>query len=116
MPFAPAGDNESFEVTPQRLRDTAPVFHKASQDTADLVRSLNVSAQQLITEMSAELNKSPTSLQHLCDRWRTSMNSLVNALDKVGSNLDVAGGSYTSTDQNVSNTFQKERRGGFGRE
>ncbi len=117
MPFVPAGDNESFEVTPERLRDTAPIFHKASQDTADLVRTLNASAQQLINEMSSELSKSPTALQHLCDRWRTSMNSLASALDKVGSNLDAAGGGYTSTDQNVSNSFQRYRHGGgFGRE
>ena len=116
MPFVPTGDNESFEVTPQRLRDTAPIFHKASQDTEDLVRTLNASVQQLVNEMSSELNKSPTSLQNLCDRWRTSMNSLASALDKVGSNLDVASGGYTSTDQNISNSFQKYRRGGFGRE
>jgi WXG100 family type VII secretion target len=116
MHFVPAGNNESFEVTPERLRDTAPTFHKASQDTVDLVHTLNASTQQLINDMSSELNKSPTALQHLCDRWHTSMNSLANALDKVGSNLETAGGSYTSTDQHVSNSFQKSDRGGFGRE
>ncbi len=117
MPFAPyGGDTESFEVTPQRLSATAPIFHKASQDTEDLVRTLNASVQQLTNEMSSELPKSPSALQSLCDRWRTSMNSLANALDKVGTNLDMAGGGYTSTDQSVSNSFQKYRHGGFGRE
>ena len=116
MPFVPTGGNESFEVTPQRLQDTAPLFHKASQNTADLVHTLNASVQQLVNEMFSELDKSPASLQHLCDRWCMSMNSLANALDKVGSNLDVAGGAYTSTDQHVSATFQKDKPRGFGRE
>ena len=119
MPFVPVGgsDDESFEVTPERLRDTAPQFHKASHDTADLVRNLNSSVQQLVDEMTSELNKSPTALQHLCDRWRVSMNSLAHALDKVGTNLDAAGGNYSTSDHNVSNSFQQYRRGGgFGRE
>jgi len=69
MPFVPAGngDTESFEVTPERLRNTAPLFHKASQDTIDLVHTLNSSAQHLINEMTTELDKSPVSLQYLCD-------------------------------------------------
>jgi uncharacterized protein YukE len=109
----PSDGGDSLEVTPQRLRDTAPLFHKASHDTADLTYSLNKSVQQLIIDMSSELQKSPVSLQHLCDRWHDSMNTLASALDKISSNLDAASTDYHGADKHVANTFQSHTYKGF---
>jgi uncharacterized protein YukE len=109
----PSKGGDSLEVTPQRLRDTAPLFHKASHDTADLAHSLNKSVQLLINDMSSELQKSPASLQHLCDRWHASMNSLASALEKVGGDLDTAGRDYHGADKHAANAFQSHTYKGF---
>jgi WXG100 family type VII secretion target len=119
MPHTPIGSdsNESFEVTPQRLRDTAPSFYKASQDTSDLVRHLNSITQQLIDDMSSELSKSPDALERLADRWRNAMWSLCASLEKVGGNLDAAANKYHTTDNGVANSFTSTSQAkGFGNE
>ncbi len=95
------GSNESFAVTPQRLRDTAPNFHKASQDTADMLLNLNSMTQQLITDMLllSELSRYATALENFYERWRISMLCLSTALSKVGITLEEAAGDYVTADQ-----------------
>jgi WXG100 family type VII secretion target len=112
MPHIPiGGSDESFEVTPQRLQDTAPLFYKASQDTSDLVQQLNSETLKLINEMASELSKSPNALENLSDRWRNAMWSLCTSLEKVGNNLDAAANGYHTTDHNVANSFTPRGKG-----
>jgi uncharacterized protein YukE len=75
---------------------------------------LNSITQQLIDDMSSELDKSPDALQHLADRYRYAMWSLCASLEKVGANLDAAANGYHNTDHNVANSFTSSGKG-FGR-
>jgi len=92
-------DSDYINVSPERLRETASVFQKASQDTFDLVNNLSGTAQQLINDMYAELHHSPAALERLCNRWYNATTSLGDALLEVAHNLDTAAGNYQSTDQ-----------------
>ncbi len=106
------GSGDSFEVTPERLISTAPSFHKASQDTADMLYSLNATAQQLIAEMFmlSELTRYANALETFYERWRISMLCLSTALGKVGINLQEAAGDYETADQWVSDLMKQTER------
>lgn len=94
-------DSGSIKVSPERLRETASVFHKASHDTFDLVNNLSGTAQQLINDMYAELHHSPAALERLCNRWYNATTSLGDALLEVAHNLDTAASNYQSADQHA---------------
>ncbi len=103
------GSNESLDVTPQRLRDTAPQFHKASQDTADMLLSLNQTTQQLIADMLllSALTRYTQALENFYERWRISMLCLSTALGRVGITLEEAAGDYVIADQWSSNLMKQ---------
>ncbi len=98
-------DEGSLSVTPERLRDTAQLFHKAASDTLDLEVSLNTDAQKLIDSMNDVLNQSPDALKRFFERWRSAMLSLSSSLDKVSDNLDAAAGGYETTDSDIGKSF-----------
>ena len=93
-------DGDHINVSTERLRENAGYFHKASQDTSDLVNNLTTTASQLINEMYAELHHSPAALERLCNRWYTATNSLSAALQEVAQNLNTAADNYQNTDKN----------------
>lgn len=109
MPRAPIGGDDGFSVTPERLRDTAPLFYKASQDTAALESSLSSDAQQLISDMYRVLSQSPTSLQQFFNSWRSAMLSLSDSLSTVGYNLMAAADGYAMSETLSDNSFQPRR-------
>ena len=93
-------DGNTINVSPARLRETAGMFQKASQDTFTLLNSLQGSARQLVGDMYAELHHSPTALEQLCNRWSTSTTSLGNALLEVAHNMSTAADNYQGADHN----------------
>lgn len=110
MPRAPFSGGDGFSVTPERLRDTAPLFTKASQDTAALESSLSNDAQQLINDMYTVLNQTPASLQQFFDSWRLAMLSLSDSLATVGNNLLAAADGYQMS-ETLTDTSLQSRRG-----
>ena len=106
MPRTPMGGGDGFAVTPERLRETAPHFDKASQDTATLEASLSNDANQLINDMSTVLHQSPASLQQFFNSWRSAMLSLSDSLSTVGYNLLAAADGYEMSESLSDNSFQ----------
>lgn len=108
----PDGGGDSYAVTPERLRDTAPAFYKASTNTADLELSLNNDAQQLIGDMASVLSQSPDALQTFFNRWREAMLSLSDSLQRIGDDLMLAADGYDLSNVTADNSF-RPRHGAF---
>lgn len=98
MLIADGGD--FINVSPERLRETSGTFYKASQETFNLLNTLQGDARQLVNEMYSELHQSPTALEQLCDRWSTATYSLGTALSQVAYNLGAAADGYQNADHN----------------
>jgi uncharacterized protein YukE len=92
-------NGDTINVSPGRLRETAGMFQKASQDTFDLLNTLQGTARQLVGDMYSELHHSPTALEQLCTRWSTATTSLEIALMEVAHNMSTAADNYQSADQ-----------------
>jgi uncharacterized protein YukE len=100
-------DDNTINVSPARLRETAGQFKKASLDTFDLLNELQGTAKQLVGEMYAELHQSPAALERLCDRWSIATDDLGAALRDVANNLAAASDTYEQTETQIKGSFQK---------
>ena len=99
-------DDDTLNVSTERLRDAAGNFKKASQDTFSLLSDLQGTAKQLVNEMYSELHHSPTALERLCERWATSTNSLGTALQEVANNLATGADNYEDHENHTKHSFQ----------
>ncbi len=106
MAYPTPDDGGSVTVTYTDLTDAATLFYQASSKITDLKTSLTTDANDLINEMSNMLDQSPDSLRRFFNQWHTAVGNLIDALDKVGSNLDTAAAGYQQTDTTVGSTFQ----------
>lgn len=95
----------SIGITPDRLREVAPEFRSAAQDTFTLISQLDYARSSLISELhGAQLSRSPDALEGLLYRWHDALTNLAHSMQIVANNLDVAANSYQTTDQNVMHT------------
>ena len=99
-------DGDTINVSTDRLRENAGHFHKASQDTFDLLKDLQGTAKQLVGEMYSELHHSPAALERLCDRWSTATDSLGTALQDVANNLAAGADTYEQNENHTKGSFQ----------
>ena len=92
----------SIKVTPDRLREVAPEFQRAAQETRDLLASLNQMARNLVYELyEARLTRSPEALDRIWNRWSSSISNLAGAMEAVANNLETSASSYEATDQHI---------------
>lgn len=92
----------SIKVIPERLREVAPEFHRAAQETRDLLAGLNQMARNLVYELDeARLTRSPEALDRIWNRWSSAIDNLAGAMEAVANNLETSASSYEATDQHV---------------
>lgn len=95
-------DTTDLGVSPDVLRQVAPQFRTAAQDTLDLVYQLDGVTRNLLNDMySANLVHSPDALDMLWRRWYNSLTTLSGAMQTVADNLDAAANIYQGTDHNA---------------
>ncbi|GAC1344449.1 MAG: hypothetical protein NVSMB27_05440 [Ktedonobacteraceae bacterium] len=94
--------SDEIKVTPERLWEVSPEFRRASQDTYNLVYTLDQATNSLVYEMySAQLTRSPEALDSLWYKWHNALSNLAASMQTVADNLDAAAGGYENTDHNV---------------
>ena len=92
----------SIKVTPERLREVAPEFRRAAQETRDLLANLHQVARNLVYELyDARLTRSPDALDHIWNRWGSTITNLAGAMEAVANNLETSANNYEATDRHI---------------
>lgn len=104
----PDNQNDTIQVSIERLITASTSFQLASQSVLNTHSSMNQTANSLIHEMPGILIFSSASLYELQTRWNGALSSLNNSLQTMSNNLNQAASSYQGTDQQAGNALTPE--------
>ncbi len=85
-----------IRITPQQVRKVGGDFHKASQESADMVTKLKAAIDGLGQEWEGMTKE---RFYQEFAQWQTSMRQFVDLLEGVGKQLDVIADRFEAVDR-----------------